>query len=76
MSDESMQRAKDAEEHRRDYDQIMTATASTEIGVPFSMALAVFFTSLVMANGIWVSLFAGVATYVFAHLVVKIFFSH
>jgi hypothetical protein len=74
MSDEAMQRAKDAEEHRRSYDGIMTA--STEIGVPFAMALAVFFTSLVMANGIWLSLFAGVATYVFAHLVVKTFFSH
>ncbi len=74
MSDEAIQRLKDAEEHQRSYDGIMTA--STEIGVPFAMALTVFFTSLVMANGIWLSLFASVATYVFAHLVVKNFFSH
>ena len=29
-----------------------------------------------MANGIWVSLFAGVVTYVFVFFVVKAFFSH
>ncbi len=74
MSDEAIQRVKDAEEHRRSYDGIMTA--ATEIGVPFALALAMFFTSLVMVNGIWLSLFAGVATYVFAHLIVKTFFSH
>jgi len=74
MTDEAVQRIQDAEEHRRSYEAIMKASA--EIGVPFALALATFFTSLTMANGIWLSLFAGVATYVFVHFVVKTFFSH
>jgi len=74
MTDETTQRLHDAEEHRRSYEAIMRASA--EIGVPFAMALAMFFTSLVMANGIWVSLFAGVAVYLFVFFVVKMFFSH
>lgn len=47
-----------------------------EFGVPFSLALTMFFTNLVMANGFWVALFAGVAVHVFVFLIVKLFFSH
>lgn len=74
MTDETLQRAQDAEENRKAYEAVMKVSA--EFGVPFSLALTMFFTSLVMANGIWVSLFAGVAVYVFVYLIVKFFFSH
>lgn len=74
MTDEAAQRVADAEEHRRSYETIMRA--SSEIGVPFSLALAMFFTNLVLAHGFWLSLFAGAATYVFVYFVVKTFFSH
>lgn len=74
MTDETLQRAQDAEEHRQAYEAVMKVSA--EFGVPFALALTMFFTSLVMANGIWVSLFAGVGVYVFVYLIVKLFFSH
>ena len=74
MTDEAVQRAQDAEEHRKSYEAVMKA--SSEIGVPFALALTMFFTNLVMAHGIWMSLFAGVLTYVFVFIVVKLFFSH
>ncbi len=74
MTEEAMQRAQDAEEHRKSYQAIMKASA--EIGVPFALALTMFFTNLVLANGIWLSLFAGVAVYVFVYFIVKTFFSH
>lgn len=74
MTDDAIQRTQDAEEHLKSYKAIMKA--GSEIGVPFSLALTMFFTSLVMANGIWLSLFLGVITYVFVHFVVKAFFSH
>ena len=74
MTDDAAQRAADAEEHRKSYEAIMRA--SSEIGVPFCLALAMFFTNLVLSNGVPVSIFAGVATYVFVYFVVKLFFSH
>lgn len=74
MTDDTAQQLRDEEEHRKSYNAIMKA--SGEIGVPFCLALTVFFTNLVMANGIWLALFAGVITYVFAFFVVRIFFSH
>lgn len=74
MTDETLQRTQDAEQNRKAYEAVMKVSA--EFGVPFSLALTMFFTSLVMANGIWVSLFAGVAVYVFVYLIVKFFFSH
>lgn len=74
MTDEAVQRLQDAEEHRRSYDGIMKA--SSEVGVPMALALAMFFTNLVMAHGIFLSIFAGVVTYVFVYFVVKTFFSH
>ncbi len=74
MTDDAVQRTKDADEHLHSYQAVMKA--GSEIGVPFSLALTMFFTSLVMANGIWLSLFAGVVTYVFVFFVVKTFFSH
>ena len=73
MTDEAMQRVQDAEEHRKSYDGIMKAC--TEIGVPLSMALTMFFTGLVMRSGVLTSLLLAVVVYVFAHLVVKLFFS-
>lgn len=47
-----------------------------EIGAPFSMALAAFFTSLLLHAGIigGVAVFIGV--FIFAHLFVKQFLSH
>lgn len=74
MTDEAAQRLKDAEEHKRSYDAIMGAC--TEIGVPAAMGLTMFFTSWVMANGFLLSLFAGIAVYLLAFFVVKLFFSH
>ena len=74
MTDDAIQRTQDAEEHLKSYKAIMKA--GSEIGVPFSLALTMFFTSLVMVNGIWLSLLLGVITYVFSYFVVKTFFSH
>ncbi|MEO1251722.1 MAG: hypothetical protein AAFW81_05180 [Pseudomonadota bacterium] len=74
MADDAIQRAQDAEEHRKSYEAIMKASA--EIGVPFALALTMFFTNLVMANGIPVSIIAGVAVYVAVYFIVKMFFSH
>lgn len=74
MADEAAQRALDAEAHRKTYEAIMKA--SSEVGVPFTLALAVFFTCLVMAKGLVVALIAGVFTYLFVFFVVRIFFSH
>lgn len=74
MTEDAMQLSKDAEEHRKSYQAIMKASA--EIGVPFALALTMFFTSLVLANGVWLSLFAGVGVYIFVYFVVKTFFSH
>jgi len=74
MTDETIQRVHDAEEHRKSYDAIMGA--ATEIGVPFSMALAMFFTGLVTRSGVLMSIILGVVVYVAAHIIVKAFFSH
>ncbi|HMP63649.1 MAG TPA: hypothetical protein PKA17_11365 [Phenylobacterium sp.] len=74
MAQETAQRAQDAEEHRKTYQAIMKA--SGEVAVPFSLALTVFFTNLVLANGIGLALVAGVITYLFVFFVVKMFFSH
>ncbi len=74
MTEDAMQLAKDAEEHRQSYQAIMKASA--EIGVPFALALTMFFTNLVLAHGIWMSIFAGVAVYIIVYFIVKTFFSH
>jgi uncharacterized membrane protein YGL010W len=74
MTDDAVQRAHDAEEHRKSYQGIMRA--STEVGVPLAIALTLFFTSLVMANGVLLSMLLGVVVYVASHLIVKLFFSH
>ena len=74
MTDETLQRAQDAEEHRRTYEAVMKASA--EFGVPISLALTMFFTNLVMANGVVTAIVAGVAVYVFVYIIVKLFFSH
>ena len=74
MADEMSQRLADAEEHRKAYQAIMKA--GTEIGVPFCLALTMFFTVLVMAKGIGAALVMAVITYLFSFFVVKAFFSH
>ena len=74
MENEQTQRLKDAEEHQVSYEAIMRA--SIAFGVPFSLALAVFFTSLVMVNGLAVSFIAGIVTYIFVYFVGTTFFSH
>lgn len=74
MADETAQRLADAEEHRRSYKAIMKV--SGEVGVPAALALTVFFTNLVMANGVLIALVGGVITYLFVFFVVRTFFSH
>lgn len=74
MVDESAQRAADAQEHVKIYNGIMKA--SGEVGVPFSLGLAAFFTNLVMRNGVGMAFVAGVVTYLFTWWVVRTFFSH
>lgn len=74
MADELTQRAMDDEQNQKTYSAVMKVSA--EIGVPFCMALTMFFTNLVMANGIGVALVAAIATYLFVYFVVKAFFSH
>ena len=74
MADDTAQRLEDAEEHRRTYSAIMKA--SGEIGVPFCLALTVFFTNLVMANGILTALVGAVVTYIAVYFIVRTFFSH
>ena len=72
-ADEAKQHAADTLEHRRSYNAIMKA--ATHVGVPFSMALALFFAQLTMRNGVVVAAISAVIIYVFAWWVVKTFFS-
>lgn len=74
MADETMQRTLDAEERKKTYERIMKVSA--EVGVPFALALTMFFTNLTLANGIGVALVAAVVTYFFVFVVVRLFFSH
>ena len=74
MIDDTAQRALDAEANKRTYEGVMRA--SGEIGVPFCLALTVFFTNLVMANGVGIAIFAALITYIAVFFVVKAFFSH
>ena len=64
----------DPEEHRQTYRAVMRV--SSEIGVPFALALTMFFTNLVMRHGVGVAFIAAAVTYAFAYFVVKAFFSH
>jgi len=72
--DEAKQRTADAEEHRKIYKGIMKA--STEVGVPLCMGLAMFFTQLVLANGVGVAFISFVAVYIGSWWVVRTFFTH
>ena len=74
MTDETTQRLDDAEKHRESYDAIMGFAC--KVGVSLAMGLTMMCTSFVMANGVIVSVLAGIATYVFVNIVVKLFFSH
>lgn len=73
-ADEAKQRAADAEEHRKIYNGIMKASA--EVGVPLCMGLAMFFTQLVLANGLMIATISFVGVYVLVLWIVKTFFSH
>lgn len=74
MTDDAIQHAHDAEEHQKSYNAIMGA--ATEIGVPLCLALAMFFTGLVTRAGFLMAVVMAVVVYIFAHIVVKLFFSH
>ena len=74
MAENAMQRAVDAEQNKRTYDGVMRFSA--EFGVPFCLALAMFFTQLVLANGIGTAFIAGLVVHVLSFVVVKLFFSH
>lgn len=74
MTEETTQKVHDTEERKKSYEGIMGA--ATEVGVPAALGLTMFFTSLVMANGFVLSILLGAAVYVFAHIIVKVFFSH
>lgn len=74
MADNAMQRVADAEQNRRTYQSVMKFSA--EVGVPFCLGLSMFFTQLVMANGVGAALVGGVLVYVAVYIVVKLFFSH
>ncbi len=72
--DEAKQRSADAEEHRKIYKGIMKNSA--EVGVPLCMGLAMFFTQLVMANGVGVAFISFAAVYLLVWWVVRTFFTH
>ncbi len=74
MAEETGDRSADAEANRQTYKSVMRF--SSEVGVPFAMALTMFFTNLVLANHWIIAVVAGVITYLFVFFVVKAFFSH
>lgn len=74
MSENAGGPAADDEAHRQTYQAVMRF--SSEFGVPFAMALTMFFVNLVLANHWTIALVAGIATYFFVYFVVKAFFSH
>lgn len=74
MSDDTIQRQKDAAENKKSYEAIMASCV--EFGVPFSLGLTMFFTNLVMANGLLVAVIAGLVTHFFVAFVGKTFFQH
>lgn len=74
MEDEATQRAHDVKAHEEMYTGVMRA--SGEIGTPFALALTMFFTNLVLANGVLTALIAAIATYIAVYLIIKTFFSH
>lgn len=73
MISESTQRTLDAEDHRKDYKSIMKF--GLEVGLPFCMGLAMFFTQLLLDAGVW-SVAWFLVTYVIVAVIVKTFFSH
>lgn len=74
MTDQANQSALDDEESRKTYIGVMKAVG--EIGLPFSLGLAVLFTNLVLSNGILTALLGAIITYLIVFFIVKTFFSH
>ncbi|HNR76098.1 MAG TPA: hypothetical protein PKM48_03145 [Parvularculaceae bacterium] len=71
---DAAQRTADAEEHRKIYKGIMKTSA--EVGVPFCLALTMFFTQLVMANGLLAAAISFIGVYLLVWWVVRTFFTH
>ena len=74
MAEDVRQSVMDSEDHEKTYNSVMRA--SGEFGVPFALALTMFFTNLVLANGVGFSIVAAVVTYIAVFFFVKLFFSH
>ena len=74
MTDEAAQRLADAEDNKKTYSAIMDASA--QIGVPAALGLTMFFTQLVLANGVFFAAITGFVTAIFSFAIVKLFFSH
>lgn len=74
MADNALQRTADAEQNRKTYQGVMRFSA--EWGVPGCLGLGMFFTQLVMANGLGAAIVSGVLVHVATLIVVKLFFSH
>ncbi len=74
MSDNVTKSNSDDEMNRNTYKAVMDFSA--KFGVPAAVGLTVMFTSLVMANGFFMSLFVGFASFMFTIMIVKMFFSH
>lgn len=71
---DATQSSLDSAENQQTYGAVMKVGA--EFGVPFCLALTMFFTNLVMANGVIAAFVTAVVTYLFSFFVVKAFFSH
>lgn len=73
-ADEARRRAADAEAHRITYNEIMRV--STKFGVPFFMAMTIFFTQLVMGNGAGFAFLSFIVVFLAVWWIVKTFFTH
>jgi len=74
MSADTTNDKKDDEMNRNTYNAVMNFSAT--FGVPAALALSAFFTSLVMANGFWLSVGVFIVTFVAVLLIAKTFFTH
>ncbi|MEM1396095.1 MAG: hypothetical protein AAF742_02620 [Pseudomonadota bacterium] len=74
MSEQVVESNPDSESQRRTYEAVMRF--SSQFGVPFAIALTMFFTNLVMGNGVQIAIVAAIATHLFVFFIVKAFFSH
>jgi hypothetical protein len=73
MADDTTQRLLDAEAHRKSYNAIMKTGG--QVAAPLCLALGMFFTNLVMRNGLITAVVVSVITFFVAYFIVKTFFS-